>query len=456
MSRTSIRTIAAIAALALVLGACANSESDGTSGPATTAADAPAPGTGGEKDRDVKNDISGVPGVTGDEIKFTVVGTKQGNPLGTCILDCYVDGIEAYFAYRNSEGGIYGRQLTLNDPVDDELGSNQARALDITTGNDTFADFQATLLPSGWGDLDSAGVPTYTWGIHAPDAANRSHIFASTIIPCPDCTRHYYPYLAKEAGATKAASLGYSISENSKTCANAVDASYKLFEKDSGVQGVYLNDGLAFGLPNGIGPEVTAMKKAGVQFIATCLDLNAMKTLAQELDRQGMSDVVLMHPNTYNQMFVADNEDIFEGDYVVPQFIPFEASGKGTALATFREWMSKEGSEETELAMTGWINASTAFDGLLAAGPDFDRDKVTAATNAMTDYSAGGLIAPVDWTKAHEPFTQADRDGRPDPCTTTVVVEAGKFSTLASPETPWLCWEGDPLTWSEPTEMAFE
>ena len=61
--------------------------------------------------------------------------------------------------------------------------------------------------------------------------------------------------------------------------------------------------------------------------------------------------------------------------------------------------------------MAGWINATLAFDGLLAAGPEFDRDKVIAATNAITDFTAGGLIEPVDWTQAHTPFTN---DTRPD------------------------------------------
>ena len=78
---------------------------------------------------------------------------------------------------------------------------------------------------------------------------------------------------------------------------------------------MYFNDELAFGLPNGVGPEVTAMKKAGVDFVATCIDLNGMKTLAQELDRQDMDDVVLFHPNTYDQAFVAEAGDLFEGDY---------------------------------------------------------------------------------------------------------------------------------------------
>ena len=31
--------------------------------------------------------------------------------------------------------------------------------------------------------------------------------------------------------------------------------------------------------------------------------------------------------------------------------------------------------------MDGWINADLAYEGLVAAGPDFDRQKVIDATN---------------------------------------------------------------------------
>ena len=51
----------------------------------------------------------------------------------------------------------------------------------------------------------------------------------------------------------------------------------------------YFNDGLPFGLANGVGPEVTEMKKKGVDFILSCLDVNGMKTLAAELQRQRQS-----------------------------------------------------------------------------------------------------------------------------------------------------------------------
>ena len=37
-----------------------------------------------------------------------------------------------------------------------------------------------------------------------------------------------------------------------------------------------------------------------------------------ELERQGMTDVVLYHPNTYNHTFVEEADPLFEGDFVVP------------------------------------------------------------------------------------------------------------------------------------------
>jgi ABC-type branched-subunit amino acid transport system substrate-binding protein len=451
----SRRVSAVVAVLVIALAACGNSGGEDSS-PATTEGDGEATGVGGEETRDEFVEISGVPGVTDDEISFAVVGTEVGNPLGTCILDCYTQGIEAYFAFRNSEGGIYGRDLVVGEVLDDELGQNQARALDVISGEQAFGSFQATLLATGWGDLDDAGVPTWAWGINATEAANRSHIFPSFVIRCPDCTGRAVPYAAQLAGAERAALLGYGATENSKVCTQTATDSVEQYSDETGVEVAYTNDDLTYGLTNGIGPEVTAMKEADVDFIATCIDLNGMKTLAQELERQGMDDVVLYHPNTYNQQFVADAGELFEGDFVTVQFLPFEADGDGTALEDFLEWMDNEGYEPTELAMVGWLNASLAFEGLLAAGPDFDRDKVTAATNAMTDFDAGGLLEPIDWGEAHTPYTQDTRDeDSGGECTILLQIEDGEFSTVAPPDQPWLCWDQTDLDWAEPEPTAF-
>lgn len=455
MPRPLWRTVTALTILALVAAACGNS-GDGSSS-TTGGPEASAPTDGGEADRDTFVALSGVPGVTDDEISFAAVGTRTGNPLGTCVLDCYVEGIEAYFAFRNSEGGIYGRDLVIGQELDDALAQNQTKSLEVISSDESFGAFQATLLAGGWGDLDAAGVPTYTWGISASQAANRPHVFPSIAIRCADCTGRAVPYAVQLAGATKVASLGYGIDDSSKVCAQTVANSVDLYAEDIGAETVYLNDELAYGLGGGIGPQVTEMKKAGVDFISTCIDLNGMKTLAEELQRQGMEDVVLYHPNTYNQAFVAEAGDLFEGDFISVQFLPFEADTEGTAMRDFLYWMEETGSEPTELAMVGWINATLAFDGLLAAGPEFDREKVTAATNAMTAFTAGGLIEPIDWSQAHEPFTQATRaeaDAGSE-CAALVRVVEGELETVAPPETPWVCWPADDLAWSEPEPTAF-
>lgn len=457
MSRSSRRAIAVLLLLSLVLVACGNSGDDESDGTTTTADGGETTTTGADGgDRDTFVPISGVPGVSDEEIAFAAIGTRANNPLGTCLLDCYLEGIKAYFAFRNDEGGIYGRQLVLAQELDDELGQNQVRALEVISGNEVFAAFQATLIASGWGDLDAAGIPTYAWGIHATEAAGRTRIFPSTVIPCADCTGRAVPYAAKVAGATKVAAIGYGVSENSKVCTNGIADSIGLYTDDIGAEMAYVNDELEYGLANGIGPEVSAMKEAGVDFIATCIDLNGMKTLATELDRQGMQDVVLYHPNTYNQQFVAEADGLFEGDIVSVQFLAFEAEAEGTALEDFLTWMEEQGSEPSELAMVGWLNASLAFEGLLAAGPEFDRDKVTAATNAITDFDAGGLLEPVDWTKAHSTYTQATRDvDTGKECTVLVRVEDGAFTTVAPAAEPWLCWEQATTDWSEPVPTSF-
>jgi hypothetical protein len=402
-------------------------------------------------------EITGVPGVTDDEISYAAIGTLTNNPLGNCIFECYVDGIKAYFAFRNSEGGIFGRDLVLGQELDDALGNNQAKSIEVASGDDAFGAFQATLLALGWGDLDDAGVPTYTWGIHATEAANRSHIFPSLPIRCGDCTGRAVPFAVREAGVTRVAALGYGDSENSKVCTRTIADSIELYSDDiGGAETVYVNEDLPFGgLGERIGPIVTAMKEADVEFIATCMDSNGMKTLGEELARQGMDDVIMSHPNSYDAAFIAESGDLFEGDIVGVQYLPFEADTEGTAMADFIEWLDKEGREPNELSMAGWLNATLAFEGLLAAGPDFDRDKVTEATNAMTAFDGGGILQPIDWSEAHVPYTQATRDVDPsDECTVQVRIEDGAFVTVEPPETPWLCWPAD-LAWSEPEPTSF-
>jgi hypothetical protein len=443
--------------LALLAASCSNASDDEEgSGGSDSSTDASVP------DGDVEvTPVEGVPGVTDTEIQYSALGIRTGNPLGTCVLDCMVDGIEAYFAFRNSEGGVHGRDMVLTDVVDDELTSNDVRALEIVTANDTFGTFSATQVASGWETFAEEGVPLYVWAIHPNEMAGNESIFGNREPACLTCTMRVVPYVAEMAEATTVGSLGYGVSESSQLCSQAnADSVEQYGDEVGGLELGYLNDDLAFGLPNGIGPEVTAMREAGVDFIAACLDLNGMKTLAQELERQGIRDeVTMLHPNTYDQAFVEEAGDLFVGDYVSVAFRPFEAEAGESALDLYREWMEETGSELTEVAMTGWINADLAYQGLVEAGPDFTRQSVIDATNAIEDYTATGLIAPVDWGRQHEPATQDDpgTTGPEFDCAALVQVNDDReFEVVGEADAPFTCWPGDTRDYSEPEFMGFD
>jgi len=443
------RWLALLVVLGLVLAACGNSDDEDDAATDDETTDTTEAGE--------KVDLD-VPGVTDEEIRFAAFGTNSNNPLGTCVLDCYVDGIEAYFAWRNSEGGIHGRDLVVSKSLDDELGKNQVRALEIVGADEDFGAFSATQIASGWKNIAEAGIPLYTWSIH-PESNGLEGVFGYAGAICLTCTNRATAYVAKLAKAKKQASFGYGVSENSKKCAQANVATMKKYSADiGGVENVYLNDDLPFGLPNGVAPEVTAMKRAGVDFINACIDLNGMKTMAQELQRQGMGDVTMVHPNTYDQDFVTAAGDLFEGDYVSVAFRPFEADAAGSDLAQFKKWMDETGSKIKEISMIGWINADLAYQGLKAAGPNFDRQKVIDATNALEDYTAGGLIPPIDWGRQHVPPTEEDpaTNGSDPQCFALVQVKDGKFQVVGDKKKPFLCWPGDTRDWSEPESTNFQ
>jgi ABC-type branched-subunit amino acid transport system substrate-binding protein len=440
--------LAVLLGLTAVVAACGNASSNNKS--ASTSTTAASTGTGGAS--------TGVPGVTANQIRFAALGTNSNNPTGTCVLECYLYGIKSYFDWRNSQGGVDGKKLVVTKVLDDALANNQARALEIVSANDTFGTFSAAELATGWGNLAKANIPTYVWAINPAEATGHDMIFGQREVVCVTCTQRIEAYAAKLAKAKKVATLGYGVSQSSKDCANGAADSIKKYSSDiGGTKVAYVNDGLSFGLPNGIAPEVSAMKSAGVDMIIGCLDLNGMKTLAQELARQGMSNVTLYHTNTYDQKFVKEAGSLFNGGYVLAEFRPFEANAGDSGLATYKQWMAKNNYPLSEIAMVGWINADEAYQGIKAAGSNFTRQSVIDATNKMTNYTAGGLVQPIDWSRQHVAPTEEDpaTNGPKYDCGALVKIQDGTFHMVGDPNKPWICWPGSTRDWSDPKAMNF-
>lgn len=444
-ARRGVRLIAAGAALALVLGACGNSGDDDTDA-------APSEGTtgGGGGDLDENVPIDEV-GVTDSEIRVTVVASVT-NPLGGRYKE-FADGVQAYFDMVNADGGIYGRELTIAKVRDDQLANNQAEIQAAIAEDDAFAVFVAALLFTGANDLATERVPTFGWNIN-PEWIGPDNFFPNSGALCFGCPGKILPWLAKEVGKTKIGIVGYGTSAQSKLCAEGNRRSFELYADETGAEVVFYDDTVSFGVTD-LSAQVAQMKQAGVDFVTTCMDQNAVLTLAQEMDKQGL-DVVQHMPQGYDASYVSENAEVLEGNYIVPQFTAFEHEPQPETMQQFLEWIDKTGAEPVELAMQGWIAARQFHEGLKLAGPQFDREKVIAALNGVTDFTADGMIVPIDWTRQHEdPAENPDARGALS-CANFVQVSGGEMvSVFAEDGKPWVCFDARSEAWEEPTFYSF-
>jgi branched-chain amino acid transport system substrate-binding protein len=440
------RLTALLIASALLVASCGNSGDDDEDATASTT-----PAGEGQPSSEVDlgefQPIEGVPGVTDEEISFALLGTGPSNPLGYCLLECYEAGVQAYFDYRNDLGGVHGRDLVVSRVEDDEVGNTQVKLLDLVEDDGIFGIFSAPLLYAGYADVGQTDVPMWTTFPASPDADGIDNIYVPAGTICLDCASPASVQAANLVGATKVASLGFGVSQVSKDCVGRTEADFEQFGPGIGVEFVYKNDELAFGFPNGVGPEVSAMKEAGVDFISTCIDQTSALTLEQELQRQGMGDIVVVLPQGYgDDEFLSTNADLLEGDVLSVPYRPAQADAGDTMLPTMLEWLEKAG-QVNDYAIQGWLGADLAVTGLLAAGPQFDRAGVVGATNQITDFTAGGLLMPVDWTTAH---TAPDPGASWRNCSTYMVVRDGELELQGDPAEPFFCWDLPLDEWAEP------
>jgi hypothetical protein len=340
-----LRLLSLLVVAGLLATGCSNSGDDEGSGSGSGSGSGEGSGEGGDLPADLGEGphgefqaIEGVPGVTDDEIKFAILSTGEANPLGYCLLECQAQAVESYFAWRNSQGGVHGRDLVL-EQVDDEMANNQVKALEIIESGEYFGVIGAPIVASGFADLAGAGYPVYTGFPQSVEANGFESIYQPSGALCIECPSRRSMYIATLEDATTLGTLGFGVSQASKDCVAGHNAAVEKWGEDAGLEVGYSNDDLAFGLPNGIGPEVTAMKEAGVDFVLTCFDQNSALTLEQEMERQGMGDVPTVLPNAYaDQPFLEANADLLEGSYVGVGYRPFAPDPAGAGILDSLVW----------------------------------------------------------------------------------------------------------------------
>jgi branched-chain amino acid transport system substrate-binding protein len=420
----SKRAACLLAAMLLLAVACGNVEDDGAGG-----RDEPAP-TATASSGDLTTNLPiDQPGVTDTEIRVGGVASVT-NPLGGNYGEAF-QGVEAYFAMINEEqGGIYGRSLELVAERDDQLANNLAEVQGLISQDNVFAVLPvATLLFTGADTLASEGVPTFGWTIN-PEWTGPPNLFGDRgSMLCFDCPGPILPWLAQEEQATNVAILAYNVPQ-SANCARGIKNS---FEKYPTAEVVFEDSALGYGVTD-FNVQVGKMKDAGVDFVTTCMDNNGVTSLAREMARQQL-DAVQYMPNGYNAELISEFADLFEGSYVLTWAVPFEFEDQPPGMVSFLDWIDRTGGTPSELSMSGWLAADLFYQGLVAAGPEFTRQKVVDAINTFEDWNADGAIPGVDWRIRH---TEMSDEG----CyAISKVVDGGFVPQFTEPGRPFICFD---------------
>jgi ABC-type branched-subunit amino acid transport system substrate-binding protein len=373
------------------------------------------------------------PGVTDDQIRVAALYSDEGDPTNGKNEDA-VDGANAYFEYVNeTEGGVYGRELVVAAEHDDRLANNRQEVQAILSQDNVFAVLPvASPLFSGAQLLIEAGVPTFGWHVSEEWGANENKPGPSNFFGdaggyyCIDCVKlKPENFVSKKLGLKNIGVVAFSV-PSSTDCANGIQ---KTFDAYPTGEVAFVDTAVPFGTAD-FSAQVAQMVEADVELVYPCMDGQTTVVLAREMRKQGL-DAIMVAPSLYNAELVEANAEVLEGFYANTNFTPFETRPKPQGLKLFDKWMNRTNGERNQNSMVGWINADLFVEGLKAAGPNFTQQKVVDAINQMTDYNAKGLLAGVDWTRAHE---------KDKACYALVKIVDGEFETaFGKPGKPFTC-----------------
>ncbi len=375
-------------------------------------------------------------GVTADRIVVGGLASLSG-PLPADFAPIF-DGVRAYFDMVNSEGGVNGRKIDFAYGLDDGSSSQQdaAQARALVESDHVFAVVGvATPTFAGASYLVHDNVPTFGYNINSQWSSG-DNLFGSEGSfldfenPGPEPA-----YLAERLKARRVGIVAYNITQSQQACVGVANEMHKF-----GIPVVF--EDLSITPPAiDLSADVSRMKQAHVDLVASCLDLAGNLVLSRTLHASGMGSVNQYWLNGYDDQALSQNASLMDGVYMLIGHVPFE-SGRTQPqqypeMALYLRELAKyyPGEQPGEASLSGWISARMFVDGLRMIGRDVSRTRLIAALNSLKSYTAGGLVAPIDWQAEHHELGPVD-------CNVFLRAEHGTFVPIfGSADTVFTCFK---------------
>jgi ABC-type branched-subunit amino acid transport system substrate-binding protein len=398
--------------------------SSGGVGPSDgTATTLPAGGNGGATDV----------GVTADTITLGLVTTLSG-PIPGLFQGASV-GAQAFAAFVNSQGGVFGRKLKIivrDDQFD--AGQNRAQTRELMNQVLGFVGSFSTFDDPAQPDLEKAGIPDVGYGL--TDGRRNSPVNFSPQ-PAKSGTFRTGPFLyyAKHfPDAVKA--MGTLWGDVPASKGGAVDSM-------AAAESV----GWKWAYSRGYQPtesdftaDVVRMRQAGVKgFYTVAADSKTMARILKAFAQQSFKpEFIAFGASGYDILLPALAGSAAEGVYVDQQLALYQGTDAAAVpeVGLLDQWAQKvkPGYTPDLFAAYAWASGRLLLQALQASGPQLTRKALLAQLQKIDNFDANGLMAPAGPASKRQPA-----------CDMFMRVQGGKFVRVDPPGKGFLC-EGSIFT----------
>ena len=388
----------------------------GGSGGNNPAAAAPAGGNGGATDVGVTATSITVGNVS--DVGGPVPGLFAGGPIG----------VEAYFNYINSQGGVFGRQLKLS-PQDDSLqcSNNEADYADSVhsvfayVGSWSLDDFCGANIMKSHTNVPM--VQTYL----SPDMQNLPDAFGEAPYSVNVNTGPFLYF--KQKFPKDITAVGTLVGNQASAVAawNHVQSAME----SVGYKVIYRDD-----FPpaqSNFTEDVIRMKASGVKMVVL-QSVNAPDAaiLASEAAQQGFHPDAWICPVCYFGGYVSESGGpaSVNGQYAFVTFADFLGDASVPEVGTYLHWVkaTNPNFQPDEFSAFSWANAALFVHAIEQVGPDLTQAKLLAVLKATHTFTDNGMI------------TAADIGARsPSNCYNILQINGGNWGKVDDPASGFRC-----------------
>lgn len=393
IKKARVSKLACLAALTgLAASACSSSGHQATSTTTSTGATGQSAATI-PPPAHVTGTLSG-PGVTATTITLGQITTITGPVPG--LFQGANDGLDAWAAWVNANGGIDGRKVKI-DHVDDGFNCSTytdameqfATSAFAVVGNFTLEDTcgkKVLTAHPNMLDLQAA--------ILDPTLYDLPNIYTATPNP-PGASTTGLEYMKSRypEAVTHAAEL-------SGQAAAANGREEMLTAESVGYKYLYVRD--VPDLTTNFTSDILRMKSAGVQFVdMTALAVTSDADFLQQAAQQNFHPDVLYGSSSYDASLFKLLGDASLADGVVWAALPYalylgQDRASVPAVNTFLTWLqnTKPGDSANLFAVEAWAAGQLLLEAMQKAGSSVTSASVQKAIRGITSFNADGLIAP--------------------------------------------------------------